>query len=485
MMKRTGFLLALLIVTGCATGPLQPQVAVPMPDQWHASSEPAVPADVPSWDALFDDPTLAALIDEGLESNRNLHAAAARLDRAAAQARIVGADLYPQAAIALDAGRRRQNFIGLPIPGAGDSVLSNTSTGLGAGLNVSWEADVWGRLRAARDGARSDAAASAFDYEAARLSLSAQIAKTWIAAIEARQQLELAERTQQTRVNTQDRIDRRYQAGLIPAVELRLARTNAAIAGSAVERRRRHYDSVLRQLELLLGRYPAAEIETAATLPEVAATVPAGIPAQVLARRPDLRSAEARAAAAGYRVRQAHASLYPQFRLTGSTGTSTDELKNLLDGDYSVWSFLFNVVQPIFQGGRLRAGVSLAEATEDEVLAVFAQRALEAFAEVESALFAQKVLERQESALATAVESARAAAATSEERYVAGLGDYLLVLESERQSFEAESQLLDTRRQRLTALVDLYLALGGDSDPPTDTRTADVAANDGSAKEMR
>jgi outer membrane protein, multidrug efflux system len=187
------------------------------------------------------------------------------------------------------------------------------------------------------------------------------------------------------------------------------------------------------------------------------------VPAAILARRPDLQSAERRAAAASARVAQARASLYPQLRLTGSAGTATQELAQLLDGDFSVWSFALHLAQPIFQGGRLRAGVDLAEAVEDENLVLFAQHLLEALAEVESLLFAQGVLLRQEQALALAAENARDAQRVSEQRYAAGVSDYLLLLEAQRQTFEAESQLLDLRRQRLAARVDLYLALGGDA----------------------
>ncbi|HUF17320.1 MAG TPA: efflux transporter outer membrane subunit [Thermoanaerobaculia bacterium] len=482
MKRRIAPVLSFLLVAGCSTSRPEPVTDVPIPAQWQAADQASAGAPIPSWNALFDDPALELLIREGLAANYNLEAAAARIDRAMAQARIAGADVHPQLSLSTDAGRRKQNFIGLPIPGAEDRVLSNTSTSFGAGLNVSWEADVWGRLRSARDAARFDAEAFALDYEAARLSLSGQIAKSWFATIEARQQLELAIRTRESRSITEDRIGRRYQEGLVASLDYRLARTNTAVAALVIERRRRQYDLAIRQLELLLGRYPAAQLEISSTLPEPATGISVGLPAEVIARRPDLRAALARASATGSRVAQARAALYPQFRLTGSAGTSTNELRDLLDGDFSVWSFFLSVVQPVFQGGRLRAGVSLAEAVEDESLASFAQQVLEAFSEVESSLFAQEALARQEASLVLAVENARAAQQTAEDRYAAGLVDYLIVLESQRQAFEAESQLLDSRRQRLVSIVDLHLALGGE---PGSLETNQPVASNAAAKELK
>jgi outer membrane protein, multidrug efflux system len=470
-MKRKPFiLLPLVVVLAACSSAIEPrrvEGVVVLPPQWHAAAEePETEQPLPAWGELFDDGRLDALIAEAIEANRVLDAAAARVERAAAQARIAGADLYPQLSGTLDAGRRRQNFIGLPIPGAEDRVLTNTSTTFGTGLNVSWEADLWGRLRSARAAARADAESVRADFSAAQLSIAGQVAKTWFSVLEAAEQVELAVATVENRALTAERIRRRYEAGLSPSVDLRLAESNSALAASRLQQRNRQLDAASRQLEILLGRYPAAAIEPGDRLPDLLAPIPPGIPASVLARRPDLRVAERRVAAASARVAQARASLYPQLRLTGSGGTTSTELEDLLDGDFSVWSLGAGLLQPLFQGGRLRANVDLARAVEDEALAGFAQSVLSALAEVETALFAQDVLARQEEALALAAMNAVEAQRTAEQRYAAGLSDFLLLLETQRQAFEAESQLLDLRRQRLSSRVDLYLALGGDAAAP-------------------
>jgi NodT family efflux transporter outer membrane factor (OMF) lipoprotein len=201
--------------------------------------------------------------------------------------------------------------------------------------------------------------------------------------------------------------------------------------------------------------------------------VPAGVPSELVARRPDLAAAEARLAAAGFEVAAARAALYPQVRLTGSAGRSSEELEDLLDNDFTVWSIAGNLLQPIFQGGRLRAGVDLARATFEEATALYAGQVLRAFREVETSLGADAFLAGQVAALEEAAGEAREAQELAEERYRSGLQDFLSVLEAQRRLYDAESRLLEVRRARIDARIDLILALGGGfstaAPPPTST----------------
>jgi NodT family efflux transporter outer membrane factor (OMF) lipoprotein len=436
-----------------------------VPTAWEGAvaataQEGSLPAD---WWREFGDPRLDAWIDRVLADNFDLATAAARLDQAAARARIAGAALRPQVEATVSGRRNQQNFIGLPIPGSSSNVLSTTSTNLGVSLNASWEADLWGRFRAGEAATLAEVGAARAEFAAARLSLAAQATRAWFAALEAGQQVELAQRTLDNRRRTTERIDRRYRQGLRPPVDLRLARSAEASAEAALSRRQRVLEEALRQLEILRGRYPKTALAEApgAALPSLSIPVPAGLPSELVTRRPDLAAAERRLAAAGQRVLEARRALYPSLRLTGSTGSTSDRLGDLLDGDFSVWSVAGSLLQPLFQGGRLRAGVDLARATEEEALARYVGSVLVAFGEVESALAAEGHLATLEEALHRATSEAEAARALAEDRYIAGLAEYLEVLESQRQSFTAESQWLEARRQRLTARVDLYLALGG------------------------
>jgi NodT family efflux transporter outer membrane factor (OMF) lipoprotein len=462
-----------LLLSACASAPPEePVLELPVAEAWSvepAEAETAVEAPADEWWTSFGSSDLDGLVDEALERNYDLQAAAAAVEAAAAQARIVGADLKPQIGASLDGGKRQQVFVGLPIPGTG-GVLQSRSSSYSTGLNVSWEPDLWGRLRAGKAAAVADAAAAATDYEGARLSLAGQTAKAWFDVREAELQVELARDTVESRRSSTDRIAARYRRGVASPLDLRLARSNQAEAESAVELRRRQLDAGRRRLETLLGRYPAGRVGSAEgavlELPGVPPPIPVGLPSELVTRRPDLEAAERRLAATGLRVREARRALYPRITLTGSAGTSGAGLQNLVDGDFSVWSLAGSLLQPIFQGGRLRAAVDLSESIRDQALAAYAQGVLRAFAEVETALAAERLLSAEAEAAARATEESKAAERLAEDRYLAGLGDYLTILESQRRAFLAESRLLTLRALLLTNRVDLHLALGGDFEAP-------------------
>ena len=451
------------LLYGCgSTGSIEtPNLELAPPDHFeHSASEE--PANEPA-KALEDlgDQVLVELIREALSNNPSLGIASANVDRALAAARIEGAALVPQASAGLNGSRRKQNFIGFPIPGSADSILSTTSSNYGLSLNVSWEVDLWGRLRAAKASAYADAAAAQEDLDAARLSIAAQTARAWLLLLEANRQVELAERTLESRLRGERSMQRRYAGGLVSALELRLARTQTASVEAQLANRQEQRDASTRALEILLGRYPEAELTASGDLPPVPTRLDAGVPADLLSRRPDLRALERRAFAASADLRSARRARYPSFSLTGSTGTASDSLGDLLDGDFSVWSLAAGLLQPIFQGGRLRAGVSFADAGVDAAVASWLQATLSAFFEVERALAAQATIEARVAALERAATESRAAEELALDRYRNGLTDYLNVLESQRTSFTSDSLLLSARREQLDNRVDLILALGG------------------------
>lgn len=467
---QTGISFLMLSSLACVSAPSgDPDLGVVVPEEWTAADSEAQvetrSGEEASWWTQFGDTDLDLVVADALERNHDLLAAAARLDAATAQARIAGADLYPQIGAGINATRGKNNFIGLPIPGTEGKVLSVTTSSFGASLNLSWEVDLWGRLRAQRDTATSQVSASRADYAGARLSLAGQTAKAWFAVLEARQQTELARSTVDSRQLSRERIERRYLLGTRPALELRFAITQEAAAQASLAFRQRQLDLALRQVDLLMSRYPDGKLDftiTESTLPSPPATIPAGLPADLVARRPDLVAADHRLAAAGFDVKRARASLYPRLSLTGSAGTLSAEIEDLLDDDLSVWSLAAGLLQPIFQGGRLRGGVELSEARYREIAESYVQQVLRAFGDVELALAADRFLIDQESALAEAARQSIASEKLAESRYDAGLQDYLSYLEAQRNSFLAQSELLSARRQRLEARVDLYLALGGD-----------------------
>ena len=211
----------------------------------------------------------------------------------------------------------------------------------------------------------------------------------------------------------------------------------------------------------MLARYPSAALQLSADLPDLPADVPAGLPAELISRRTDVVAAERRLVASDARIRQAKAALYPRISLTGSAGTSSNEFGDLLDGDFSVWSIVGNLLQPLFQGGRLRAGVDLAKSQADMALAQYGQTVLSAYRDVESSLANERFLRQRQEALETATEQAVAARQLAEDQYANGIIDLITMLDARRSAFASESQLLTVRRERLDARIDLYLALGG------------------------
>ncbi|MCG8605163.1 efflux transporter outer membrane subunit [bacterium] len=454
--------LILLTLVACASAPKQTSIQseIDIPRAWTDVQPISAKIDS-AWWSEFNAVQLDTILNRAFAQNYDLRIAAARLQSAAAQAKIAGAPLYPQADLSLDGARRKQNFIGFPIPGQEGGVLSTTTSSYGVSLNLSWELDLWDRLGAEKAAAVSELQAAQADLVGARLSLTAQVAKIWFAAIEAKRQLELSEATVDSWQLSTEQVKRRYEGGLVSSLDYRLALSNLALAEANLSINRSRYQSILRQLEILLGEYPSADIVVTDDLPSPTMPVPMGLPADLISRRPDLAAAERRLAADNARIASARAQLYPRLSLTGSGGTASNELGDLLKGDFSIWGIVGNLTQPIFQGGRLRAGVELAKSTAEASLAQYANTALRAFGDVENALADEGHLDTRVAALSEATEQAVAARQLAETQYSRGLVDVITMLEAQRSAYNSESQLLLARRERLDARVDLYMALGG------------------------
>lgn len=465
-MKRiAGLTLIATFCAGCASAPERrpPETDVHAPVEWTGPATATVDTTELEWWGQFDDTKLDTLVAEALLNNYDIMAAVARVDAAAATARVAAADLWPQLNADAQAARQRNNIIGLPIPGGGD-VITIRNNSFGVSLDMLWEVDLWGRIRKGQSAALADVQASQAELAGVRLSIAGQTAKSWFAILEAKQQVDLARETVASFQRSVDQVQRRYMEGVRTSLDLRLALA-ALSSGKALHAlREQQLDRATRQMEILLGRYPAGEITADQDFPTITASVPAGLPSELLIRRPDLIAAERRFAAAEARVSQARRAFFPRITLTGSAGTLSNELEDLTDLDFSVWSIAAGLVQPIFQGGRLRANLAGSHAASDLALVAYVQSLLGAFGEVEMALFAEQSLAAQEIALAEATRQAEAARGLAAREYNAGLTDYVTVLETQRQSLNRRSELFTVRRQRLEARINLHLALGGGFD---------------------
>jgi len=454
-----------LLCAGCeiASPPPRLDEAGPSPGHWSATPQARTGIDE-RWVDRFGGRDLKALVQEAHASNRDLQAAAARVERAAVLAKAAGAAGQPQLNAALSGSRDKRNFVGFPFGGGG--VLTNISSSYGAQLSLSWELDLWGRIRAGERAALAVLEAQGQQYRAARASLAAQVVRSWLLLAELNGQVELAQRALESRQATAESVRGRFERAVggpqATASQVRLAEADVDSARAAVAARMGERDQALRQLEVLLGRYPSARTVTAADLPTLKSMPPAGLPSELLLRRPDILAAERRLAAAGSRRSEALRAFFPSFSLTGSAGRSTDQLHDIADSDFGVWSIAGQVVQPILQGGQLRANLKARGAEEREALANLQQVVLVGFAEVETALAAESYLASRQSSLQSAAALAAEAEESARSEYSRGTTDVLTLLAATGRRIELDSQVLTLRRLRLDNRVNLHLALGGD-----------------------
>jgi outer membrane protein, multidrug efflux system len=449
----------LLIGAGCSSS--KPESTTVAPQVWTVATSAGKVAD--RWWESFGDTNLVGLVEEALVENHDLKAMKARIDAAMEQSRIIGADRLPSLDAQFGSQRQQQIFVGLPIPGAAGP-LKTRSTAHTFNLVANWELDLWGRVRSSRQAALADYLAATDDLRGARLSLVAQTVRGWLRLVESRQQLGLASQTVQIFESTSRTVRDRYERGLVSPLDLRLALSSESSARALVQLRKSESNDARRQLEALLGRYPAGTLDPAIALPELIADVPAGLPSELLERRPDLQAAKWRVEAATQRTSEAKASLLPRISLTAGGGRTSSELGDLLDHDFSLWSIAGNAAQPIFQGGRLRSNVRLQKARARESFENYEAALLTAFREVETSLANESLLKEREFELGEAARQAKAAEKLAAERYRAGLEPFVTLLESQRRALDSEGQLLTVRRNRLDNRVALHLALGGGFD---------------------
>lgn len=449
---------AALALAACAPSLREPprtvDLAVPSAFQAVAAEETGEYADT-NWVESFGSPTLTALVNEALAHNRDLRAASARVAQARARARVAGADLWPQIGLEGQATQTRQGL----------RSGAERETEYTAGLGVTWEADLWGRLASQQRSAALTAEGAAADYAAARLSLAGQVAESWFGLIVAQQQLELAQATVETYARSEQIVRERHQAGLASDLDLSLAISNRQSAEALARQRDQQMRESRRRLEVLLGRYPAAELASGDVLPALPARPAAGVPADVLARRPDLQAEFSRLMSSRFNTAAARRALLPRLTLTGSVADVSSNFSDAFDFKGVLATIIGNLTQPLFQGGRLRANVDLSRAQEDEAVQNYAQTVLIALREVEDALSAETILGNREAALEEAARQAANAERLAELQYTNGLSNILTLLDAQRRNLEAQSQLLDVRQIRMSNRVRLHVALGGSVQP--------------------
>ncbi|HEX6980617.1 MAG TPA: efflux transporter outer membrane subunit [Alphaproteobacteria bacterium] len=448
-----------LATAGCSIGQdyVRPDAPVPAAGRADTPGE-AVAWPSPDWWRGFGSATLDDYIQRAQHNNTDIAAAAARVLQAAARARIAGADLLPSLDASADVAR---SYIG---DGTGSAVGrgSRTRTSYSAAIAASYELDVWGRNRAALASAEALVLSSRYDRETVALTITADVATLYFQILELQDRLTIAHDNLANAEQVLAVVEARVANGAASALELAQQRTVVANQRASIPPLEQQLRQAENLLAVLLGEAPDAVAVPAGTLDAISIPVVVpGIPSELLARRPDIRNAEAQLVAANADITVARAAFFPSIPLTGQAGFESLALSSLFDSSGFFYSLVAGLTQPIFQGGRLAGQVDLTEARYEELVQVYRRTVIAAFSDVENALVAIRQLDRQLVLQEEAVEQARLAFELADARYRAGAVDLLTVLDAQRTLFQARDQLVQIKSARLQATVSLFRALGG------------------------
>jgi len=453
--RAAGLALASSVLAACAVGPNYRRPAVSVPEEIRGQIEPAEAAslaDQPWWE-LFHDEALKALIGEALRNGYDLRLASWRVEEARALAGVAGAQYWPQAQAAVDWARSRSSPYA-----AISSVPTNLVT---ANLGISWELDLWGRVRRLNQAALAQYLATEEARRGVLISLVADVATAYFDLRKLDLQLEIARRSASAFEQIYELFNRRLQGGAASALETSSAQASLASTSANIPGLQSQIATQENRLALLLGRNPGPIPRGAALADQyLPPAVPAGLPSALLERRPDLREAEQALIAANANLGVATANMFPAISLTAAGGGVAPQVTKLF-GDGKTWSVGGGLLTPILQGGQLKHLRRAAQAEWEQAKARYEQSVTSAFGETSTALVAYQRLAEVEAEQDRAVGAYREAVRLSNMRYVAGLADYLEVLQAQQQQLTAENTLAETRFDRLAALVELYEALGG------------------------
>jgi multidrug efflux system outer membrane protein len=438
-----------------SVGPDYHRPDAPAPTAWKlATSTDALPRG--DWWKMFNDPALDELETRALNANQNLAAAAARVEQARAAAGIARSSYLPSVGLNPSVNRARTSET------TDNRFPVTESTTYRAALDATWELDLFGRVRRLSEGARAEATASAADFENVRLALTAEVASSYFSLRALDSETALVNDGVGLRRKTLELINSRRTNGAatdfdVARAEAELAATEADAAALANRRA-----ALQNALAVLLGAdAPSYQLSAVSDQLSTPPAIPAGLPSELLERRPDIAAAESALAAANARIGVAKAAFFPAISLTGSFGYASGDIDRLTNSDSKLWSIGPSLYLPIFQGGRNKANLARSRAAYEESVALFRQRVLVAFREVQDALTATQLLADQAAAQDRAVAAARRAGELAQTRYDAGFVNYFEVIDAQRTVLTAERASAQLSAQRLVNSIGLIKALGG------------------------
>lgn len=449
--------LAVMFVSGCATkapptpGEIRQQTGsltnMVLTNSWKAGAAPGPISD--NWLASFDDAQLNALVAEAMTNNPDLRVSAARVEQAAQYVELAKAALRPAV-----------NLLGIGGINLGGGDISSPLQGIS--LGASWEPDLWGRMRYGRNAYQATYASAQADFEFGRQSLAATMAKSWFTAGETWLQIQIAEDMVKASQELVTLAEKRWQVGPGNEQDVALARASLGAFQDTVKQVRLAHGQTLRALELLLGRYPAAELEARHGLPAFPGPLPAGFPLEMLERRPDLVAAERRVAAAFNRVGEAKAARLPRIVLNANIAAIQSDIVQMKDDFQNPTAGAgAKLVAPVYDGGALKTQVKIRTLEQKESVAQYARLALRALGDVENTLAAGNTLAERDQLLQRTLADNQRALSLAKTSYRVGRGDLRAVQQQSLNVYAAQLALLRVQSEQLTQRANLHLVLGG------------------------
>jgi len=446
------------LLAGCMVGPDYKRPALENPTAWRIEEKKAQETANTAWWHQYNDPVMNALIDEALKQNLDLRIATARIDEYVGWYWVERSGLFPQIGGNADAGRSRVSEEGTaPL----SPQVKNPADFYQGVFSASWEIDLWGKLRRATEASRAELLASEEARQAVILSLVSAVANGYISLRDLDKQREIAVRTAKVREDAYKLFKQRFEGGVVSELELNQVKSEYEQALATIPQIEKQVTFQENALCQLLGRNPGPIARGKGMDELILPVVPAGLPSDLLEKRPDIRQAEQVLVAANARIGVARAQYFPTISLTGFFGWASTDLSNLFTGPAQVWSWSGSLTAPIFTGGAIMGQVKAAEAIQQQALLSYQSTIQTAFREVDDALVDQKLTREQLEAQQRQVDSLREYTRLAWLRYENGFTSYLEVLDAERSLFSAELSHAQTQGVLFGALVNLYKAMGG------------------------
>ena len=455
--------LGLILLSGCAVGPDFQRPKMSVPAEWAGPSakpaqQPAISDDqgLANWWSVFKDPILTSLVERAVASNLDLKLAEARIREARAAKGVAAGGLGPTLDVSGNYQRSRSS--------AGNRTGEVTVDQYQAGFDAGWEIDFFGGQRRSLEAADADLQAAVETHRDILVTLTAEVARNYINLRAFQQQIAITRKNLEAQQHSARLTRERFEGGFVSGLDVANSDALSATTASQIPLLESSVQQAIYSLSVLLGEAPAAltsELSITGIIPGALPEVPVGVPSDLLRRRPDIRRAEAQIHAATARIGVAAAELFPKFTIAGSAGYQSTDFSSWFDWANRFWSFGPSVRWRLFETGRIRAGVELQKALQEQDVIAYQQTVLSAMQEVENALIASTKEQAHREALVTAVTANRKAVALAETLYTEGQTDFLNVLQAQRALYVTEDALVQSTSTVSTNLVALYKALGG------------------------